>query len=170
MAPKIFSDWRAIPKEARGATVALGNFDGVHLGHVAVLKAAQAARPDLPLAVLTFEPHPREHFRPDDPAFRLTLLPAKAASLADAGARFVYALSFDDEFAALSAEAFVDQVLHKALGAKHLASGPDFAFGNRRGGDVRFPTSRAFGVRGEVVLPSQSSAVCGFPGTAVKHR
>jgi hypothetical protein len=138
MAPQIFSDWRAIPKEARGATVALGNFDGVHLGHVAVLKAAQAARPDLPLAVLTFEPHPREHFRPDDPAFRLTLLPAKAACLADAGARFVYALSFDDEFAALSAEAFVEQVLHKALGAKHLASGPDFAFGNRRGGDVRF--------------------------------
>ncbi|MCA3274206.1 MAG: bifunctional riboflavin kinase/FAD synthetase [Roseomonas sp.] len=138
MAPQIFSDWRAIPKEARGATVALGNFDGVHLGHVAVLKAAQAARPELPLAVLTFEPHPREHFRPDDPAFRLTLLPAKAASLADAGARFVYALSFDDEFAALSAEAFVDQVLHKALGAKHLACGPDFAFGNRRGGDVRF--------------------------------
>ena len=83
MAAQIFSDWRAIPKEARGATVALGNFDGVHLGHVAVLKAAQAARPDLPLAVLTFEPHPREHFRPDDPAFRLTLLPAKAACLAD---------------------------------------------------------------------------------------
>jgi len=138
MAVQIFSDWRAIPKEARGATVALGNFDGVHLGHVAVLKAAQAARPDLPLAVLTFEPHPREHFRPDDPPFRLTLLPAKAACLADAGARYVYALSFDDDFAALSAEAFVDQVLHKGLGAKHLASGPDFAFGNRRGGDVRF--------------------------------
>ena len=88
MAAQIFSDWRAIPKEARGATVALGNFDGVHLGHVAVLKAAQAARPELPLAVLTFEPHPREHFRPDDPAFRLTLLPAKAACLADAGANY----------------------------------------------------------------------------------
>jgi riboflavin kinase/FMN adenylyltransferase len=88
--------------------------------------------------VLTFEPHPREHFRPDDPPFRPDLLPAKAACLADAGARFVYALRFDDDFAALSAEAFVDQVLHKGLGAKHLASGPDFAFGHRRGGDVRF--------------------------------
>ena len=127
-----------IPREARGAAVALGNFDGVHLGHHAVLRAAHAARPDLPLAALTFEPHPREHFRPDDPPFRLTLLPAKAAALHDAGAAHVFALPFDDAFAAMSAEAFVEDVLHRGLGAKHLACGPDFAFGHRRGGDVAF--------------------------------
>jgi riboflavin kinase/FMN adenylyltransferase len=132
----IVETWHQIPREARGATVALGNFDGVHLGHAAVLRAAHAARPDLPLAALTFEPHPREHFRPDDPAFRLTLLPAKAAALKDAGAAFVFALPFDDAFAAMSAEAFVEQVLHRGLGARHLACGPDFAFGHRRGGDV----------------------------------
>lgn len=134
----IITDWRNVPPEARGATVALGNMDGVHLGHVAVLRAAHAARPDLPLAALTFEPHPREHFRPEDPAFRLTLLPAKAAALTAAGATHVFALPFDDAFAAMTAEAFVEEVLHKGLGARHLACGPDFAFGHRRGGDVAF--------------------------------
>jgi riboflavin kinase/FMN adenylyltransferase len=134
----IIEGWHQVPDAARGATIALGNMDGVHLGHAAVLRAAHAARPDLPLAALTFEPHPREHFRPDDPPFRLTLLPAKAAALSAAGARFVFALPFDDAFAAMSAEAFVEEVLHQGLGARHLACGPDFAFGHRRGGDVSF--------------------------------
>ncbi|MBR0683779.1 bifunctional riboflavin kinase/FAD synthetase [Roseomonas eburnea] len=139
----IINSWHHIPREARGATVALGNFDGVHIGHVAVLRAAHAARPDLPIAALTFEPHPREHFRPDDPPFRLTLLPAKAAALVAAGASFVFALPFDDAFAAMTAEEFVEQVLHRGLGAKHLACGPDFAFGHRRGGDVAFLSREA---------------------------
>jgi len=134
----IIEGWRQVPPEARGATVALGNFDGVHLGHLAVLRAAHAARPNLRLAALTFEPHPREHFRPDDPPFRLTLLPAKAAALQAGGAAFVYALPFDDAFAAMTAEDFVEEVLHRGIGAKHLACGPDFAFGHRRGGDVAF--------------------------------
>ena len=134
----IIEGWRRIPPAARGATIALGNLDGVHRGHAAVLRAAHAARPDLPLAALTFEPHPREHFRPDDPPFRLTLLPAKTAALAAAGAGFVFALPFDDAFAGMTAEAFVEDVLHKGLGARHLACGPDFAFGHRRGGDVAF--------------------------------
>jgi riboflavin kinase/FMN adenylyltransferase len=134
--PVIVTDWRAVPPEARGATLALGNLDGVHLGHAAVLAAAHQARPDLPLGALTFEPHPREHFRPDDPPFRLTLLPAKAAALGVAGARVVVALPFGPELAAMSARDFVEQVLHRGLDAKHLACGPDFAFGHRRGGDV----------------------------------
>jgi len=134
----IHADWRGLPDAARGGTVALGNFDGVHLGHAAVLAAAHQARPDLALAALTFEPHPREHFRPDDPPFRLTLLPAKAAALMAAGARHVHALPFDATLAAMGAEAFVEEVLHRGLGAKHLACGPDFAFGHRRGGDVEF--------------------------------
>jgi riboflavin kinase/FMN adenylyltransferase len=138
----IHPDWRALPPEARGGTVALGNFDGVHLGHAEVLKAAHQARPELPLMALTFEPHPREHFRPDDPPFRLTLLPAKGAALAALGVRQVVAVAFDAAFPAMTAEAFVEQVLHGTsdggLGARHLACGPDFAFGHRRGGDVGF--------------------------------
>lgn len=136
--PSILTDWREVPEAARGATLALGNLDGVHLGHAAVLAAAHQARPDLTLGALTFEPHPREHFRPDDPPFRLTLLPAKASALAACGARLVVALPFGLELAAMSATDFVEIVLHQALGARHLACGPDFAFGHRRGGDVAF--------------------------------
>ncbi|WP_206930219.1 bifunctional riboflavin kinase/FAD synthetase [Roseococcus thiosulfatophilus] len=132
----IHTDWRALPPEARGGTVALGNFDGVHRGHAAVLAAAHQARPDLPLVALTFEPHPREHFRPDDPPFRLTLLPAKAAALAGLGAKAVVAVPFDGAFSTMSAEAFVEDVLHRGLGARHLACGGDFAFGHRRGGNI----------------------------------
>ena len=135
--PRIVTGWRDLPAELRGATVALGNMDGVHLGHLAVLRAAHAARPAAPLAVLTFEPHPREHFRPDDPPFRLTLLPAKAAALGAAGARIVYAIPFDAALAAMPAETFFDEVLCRGLGAQHLSCGQDFAFGHRRGGDAR---------------------------------
>ncbi len=142
-APHLLTDWRNVPAGLRGATVALGNFDGVHLGHRAVLAAAHAARPDLPRAVLTFEPHPREHFRPDDPPFRLTLLPAKCAALGEAGVDIVYALAFDDALAAMPAEAFVEQVLHQGLGARHLACGADFAFGHRRGGNTAFLAAAA---------------------------
>ncbi len=137
MTVQIHPDWRGLPEAARGATLALGNLDGVHLGHLAVLAAAHQGRPDLTLGALTFEPHPREHFRPDDPPFRLTLLPAKAAILGAHGARHVIALPFGTELAAMSAEDFCQKVLLEALGVKHLACGPDFAFGHRRGGDVR---------------------------------
>lgn len=139
----LLRDWRAVPEEARGATLALGNFDGMHLGHRAVLAAAHAGRPELKLGALTFEPHPREHFRPDDPPFRLTLLPAKLEQLSVLGCAFVLALPFDATLAAMPAEDFVRDVLHGALGAKHLACGTDFAFGYRRGGDVAFLSHHA---------------------------
>ena len=142
-AAQVIQAWRGVPEAARGATLALGNFDGVHRGHRAVLRAAHAARPELPLAALTFEPHPREHFRPDDPPFRLTLAAGKAAALRAAGAGLVIALPFDAGFAAMSAEDFVTEVLHRGLGAKHLACGADFAFGHRRGGDVGFLAAQA---------------------------
>ena len=145
--PVIIRDWRQVPDALRGCTLALGNMDGVHLGHLAVLRAAHAARPELPLAALTFEPHPREYFRPDDQPFRLTLLPAKAAALGAAGAKAVFALSFDATLANLPAEAFVEDILHQALGARHLACGGDFAFGHRRGGDAGF-LGRAAEARG----------------------
>jgi len=89
---RIYHDWRELPAEARGATVALGNFDGVHRGHAEVIKAAHAARPKVPLGVLTFEPHPREHFRPDDPPFRLTLSAERAAALEGLGVTLLYEL------------------------------------------------------------------------------
>jgi riboflavin kinase/FMN adenylyltransferase len=140
---RIFRDWRDLPNDARGATVALGNFDGVHLGHASLIRAAHAARPDAPLAVLTFEPHPREVFRPDDPPFRLTLSAERADALAGLGVDLLYELSFNHEFSLMSAESFVVDVLHGGLGSLHLVSGRDFAFGHRRGGDTDFLAGRA---------------------------
>ena len=140
---RIFGDWRGLPEEARGAAVALGNFDGVHLGHAHLLRGAHSAWPGAQLAVLTFEPHPREVFRPDDPPFRLTLPPARAEALAALGVKIVYELRFDAEFSEMTAEAFVTEVLRDGIGAHHLVCGPDFAFGHRRRGDTHFLAARA---------------------------
>jgi riboflavin kinase/FMN adenylyltransferase len=140
---QILRDWRDLPAAARGGAVALGNFDGVHLGHAHVLRTAHAARPDAPRAVLTFEPHPRELFRPDDPPFRLTLPAERAAALAALGVDLLYELPFDTAFSEINAERFVTEVLHRGIGARHLVCGPDFAFGHRRGGSVAFLAARA---------------------------
>src|SRR5580693_5907725 len=127
---RIFHDWRGLPADARGATVALGNFDGMHRGHAQVIRAAHAARPKVPLGVLTFEPHPREHFRPDDPPFRLTLSAERAEALAALGVTLLYELPFDHAFSLMPAEAFVADILHQGLG-------------HRRGGDTTFLANRA---------------------------
>ncbi|MBO1073443.1 bifunctional riboflavin kinase/FAD synthetase [Roseomonas marmotae] len=167
---RLLRDWRQLPEEARGASLALGNFDGVHRGHHAVLAAAHAGRPDLPLAVLTFEPHPREHFRPGDPPFRLTLLAAKLALFSELGCAFVLALPFDEALAAMPAEAFVHEVLHGALGARHLACGHDFAFGHRRGGDVAMLAREAesLGI-GMTVVPPVSDEDGPISSTAIRR-
>ena len=140
---RIFTDWRDLPPFGRGASIALGNFDGVHLGHATVLRAAHAARPDAPLAVLTFEPHPREVFRQDDPPFRLTLSAERADALAALGCEILYELPFNHDFSLMTAESFVGEVLHQGLAALHLTTGTDFAFGHRRGGDTGFLAIRA---------------------------
>ena len=140
---RIHRTWASLPETAHGGIVALGNFDGVHLGHTHLLRAAHAARPDAPLAALTFEPHPREVFRPDDAPFRLTLASERAALLASHGVKELFELPFDASFSALPADRFISEVLHAGLGARHLVCGPDFAFGHRRGGDVALLAERA---------------------------
>ncbi len=143
MSAELYTDWRAIPAQARGAVAALGNFDGVHLGHAHLLRTLHQARPDEALAVVTFEPHPRELFRPQDPPFRLTLAEERFAALAALGVRHVFQIRFDEAFSQMSAEQFVQGVLHDALGLRHIACGHDFAFGHRRGGDTNFLAERA---------------------------
>jgi riboflavin kinase/FMN adenylyltransferase len=157
---RIFRDWRALPPDARGATIAMGNFDGVHLGHAQVVRAAHAARPDAPLAVLTFEPHPRELFRPDDPPFRLTLSAERADALAKLGVATIYELPFDHDFSMMTAEHFIADVLYNGFGAAHLACGPDFAFGHRRGGDVALLADRVetLGIGLSIVPPLADEA------------
>jgi riboflavin kinase/FMN adenylyltransferase len=133
----------------------LGNFDGVHRGHAHLLHAAHTARPDAPLGVVTFEPHPRSLFRPDDPPFRLTPSPVRAALLETNGVRQIFEIRFDAAFSDMTAEAFVRDVLHGALGAVHLACGVDFAFGHRRGGNASLlaAMSEALGIGLSLVPP-----------------
>jgi riboflavin kinase/FMN adenylyltransferase len=167
---RIYREWRNLPDDARGATVALGNFDGVHRGHAHLLRSAHAARPDAKLAVLTFEPHPRELFRPDDPPFRLTLSCERAAALADQGVCIVYELPFDAALSAMPAGAFVDDILHRGLGAVHLATGPDFAFGHRRGGDTAFLAQRAEALgMGLTVVPPFADAQGPLSSTRIRR-
>jgi len=167
---RIFHDWRELPADARGATVALGNFDGVHRGHAMVIHAAHSARPEKPLAVLTFEPHPREHFRPDDPPFRLTLSAERADALAALGVTLLYELHFDHDFSLMSAETFVSEVLHQGLGAKHLVCGPDFAFGRRRGGGTDFLAQRAEALgMGLTLVPLLADAAGPISATRIRR-
>ena len=148
----VFDDWQSAPAEWAGGVIALGNFDGVHRGHqVLVARAQQEARAlDAPLVALTFEPHPRRYFVPDTGPFRLTLLPAKARLLEECGVQAVLAQRFDPAFAAISAQAFVDNVLLQGLGARHVVCGYDFTFGARRSGNVErlreMAAERALGV------------------------
>ncbi|SLN60586.1 Riboflavin biosynthesis protein RibF [Roseivivax jejudonensis] len=138
-----------LPDDARGATAAIGNFDGVHLGHRAVIETARAAAPGAPLAVLTFEPHPREVFRPEDPPFRLTGPETRANRLAKLGVDWLFQLPFDDWLRGLSPEAFAREVLTDGLGLAHATTGPDFQFGKGRAGGVadlaRFGAEMGFG-------------------------
>lgn len=129
-----------LPAAIRGCAVALGNFDGVHLGHRAVIETArQAARAlEVPAAVLTFEPHPRSLFRPDDPPFRLTPWRIKARLIEALGVDALFDVHFDEAFSRLTAEEFVQQVLVDGLEARHVVAGYDFVFGHRRGGDMHF--------------------------------
>lgn len=139
---RLVQDINELPAECRGAVVAIGNFDGVHLGHRAVL--AQAAdigksRGRL-LGALVFEPHPREFFQPGAPRFRLTPLPEKARLLAELKIDLLYVERFDAEMAARPAQDFVSRVLVAGLGVGHIVVGYDFRFGQNREGDVAFLT------------------------------
>jgi riboflavin kinase / FMN adenylyltransferase len=167
---RIFQTWHDLPADARGATVALGNFDGIHLGHASVIRAAHAARPDAPLAVLTFEPHPREVFRPDDPPFRLSLSAERAEALDALGVDLLYELPFNHAFSLTTAEEFVGTVLHAGFGAKHLVCGQDFAFGHRRGGDTDFLAARAETLgMGLTLVPPVSDAQGPLSSTRIRR-
>ncbi len=119
----------------RGATAAIGNFDGVHLGHQAVLRIAAGAAP-APLGVVTFEPHPREYFAPQSPPFRLMSAAARAHRLESVGVERLYELRFNERLACLSPEAFCTDILAGELGLAHVTVGADFCFGKDRAGDT----------------------------------
>ena len=129
---------RGIPAAAAGpAAITIGNFDGVHLGHLAMLAELKRAAAGLgvPACVLTFEPHPREFFAPDQAPVRLTSLREKLELLAGSGVDRVHICRFNYPFAQIAAEDFIERVLARGLGARWVLVGDDFRFGARRAGD-----------------------------------
>ncbi len=128
---QVFKHWQSIPADARGASVAMGNFDGVHLGHQSVINLA---RRTAPLGIVTFEPHPREFFSPGAAPFRLMNAEARANRLAKLGVRHLYQLPFDQVMASFSPEDFAQKVLADGLGIAHVVVGADFCFGAGRKG------------------------------------
>ena len=126
--------------ELQGGVIAIGNFDGVHRGHQWVLQSAlvEAKRRNCPAIVLTFEPHPKTFFAPQNPVFRLTEAATKAAIFGKLGFDGVIEHQFDKDFASTTAESFVEQVLLNKLSASHVVTGYDFHFGKGRQGSPEF--------------------------------
>ena len=124
----------------RGSVVTIGNFDGVHRGHKVVLDqlAAKAAELRLPSLVMIFEPQPQEFFAPDRSPARLTRLREKLCALDVDAVDRVLCVRFDQRFAALTAQEFVERILVQGLGARHLVVGDDFRFGQGRRGDFAY--------------------------------
>lgn len=128
----------SVPAQLRGGIVALGNFDGFHRGHQAVVGRAVARARDegRPVIVATFDPHPVRHFRPDTPPFRLTTLDQRERLFAQAGADAMLVFGFDAALASLSAREFARQRLVELIGAGGVVTGADFTFGKGRDGNV----------------------------------
>ena len=167
----LYRDSKNIPPAAQGCVLALGNFDGVHKGHRALItQAAKIAREkNAPLGVVTFEPHPRRFFQPEAEAFRLTLPPMKQRLLFEAGAEHIFELTFDRALADMGADTFVSQVLAGDLRARHVVTGENFMFGKGRSGNAgTLAASDKFGYTAvaPVLSPAHqvysSSAVRGF--------
>jgi riboflavin kinase/FMN adenylyltransferase len=158
--------FRGIPERAAQSSVlTIGNFDGVHRGHQALLQmlTAKARALALPAVVLTFEPHPREYFAPADAPARLASLREKLLLLAASGVDRVHVCRFDARLAALSAEQFIERILVHGLGVRHLIIGDDFRFGARRQGDFSLlqaqGASFGFGVESMPTLDVEAERV-----------
>ena len=150
---KIIHGYQGLKADQKGATVALGNFDGVHRGHAAVIEAARSLAPDAPVAVVSFDPHPRAFFQPDADPFLLTPLTEKAEKIEAMGVDRLYVLKFDAALAAMTPEAFVQDVLVDGLGIVGVSTGNDFRFGAKRAGDTEILQSLAerFGFKTEAL-------------------
>ncbi|OIQ35715.1 MAG: riboflavin biosynthesis protein RibF [Roseobacter sp. MedPE-SWchi] len=147
---RIIRDYQFVEEQDRGASVAIGNFDGVHRGHQSVIDLARAAAPAAPLGVMTFEPHPRAFFAPDAPPFRLMSPEARASRLEKLGVERLYQLNFNAALSGLPPEDFARKVISEGLGLAHVVVGADFCFGKGRSGTAedlqRFGAEMGFGV------------------------
>lgn len=162
---RIIRDYTYVTDADRGASVAIGNFDGVHVGHRAVIGMAREAGAAIgaPLGVMTFEPHPRQYFAPDAPPFRLMSREAKAHRLEKLGVQRLYELNFNAALSGLTPEDFAAKVIVGGLGLRHVVVGADFCFGRGRKGSVsdlqRFGDQMGFGVTVATLIEGDTGEV-----------
>ena len=169
---RIIRDTLFINPEDRGAAAAIGNFDGVHLGHQAVIDIAraQAKMQNVPLGVMTFEPHPRSYFSNDPKPFRLMNAEAKASRMEKLGVDKLYEVPFNEALAELTPETFAKEIISERLGLIHVIVGQDFCFGKDRAGAaadlVTFGNQFGFGV---TIAPMVEIAENEVSSTAIRH-
>lgn len=164
---RIVEGYRDLAADRKGAAAAIGNFDGVHRGHRVLIGDAAAAGD--PVAVISFEPHPRRLFQPDAPPFRLTTAAEKARLLEAAGVDILYNITFDHALSGMAATDFVTTVLVEGLGVRHLVVGADFRFGKGRAGDATLlrtlGTRLGFGVTVQRLVGDETGD---FASTAIR--
>ncbi|WP_416876819.1 bifunctional riboflavin kinase/FAD synthetase [Litorimonas sp.] len=149
---KTLTTYTGLSKEDQGAVIALGNFDGLHRGHQAVIKAAQdiAREMKAPMGIGLFRPHPYRFFKPDAAPFRLMSATVRAEIMAELGVGCLYEIPFTTNLRDMDDTEFVEQVLHHGLGIRHVVVGEDYGFGRNRCGNVesltRLGAARGIGV------------------------
>jgi riboflavin kinase/FMN adenylyltransferase len=167
---KILRDYQYVAPRDRGACAAIGNFDGVHLGHQSVIALARKVAPEAPLGILTFDPHPRAYFAPGAPPFRLMSREARAHRLEKLGVEVLFELNFNASLAALSPRDFARRVITDGFGLTHVIVGADFCFGKGRSGTaqdlVQFGAEMGFGV---TIAPLMAQADVTVSSTAIRQ-
>lgn len=161
-----------IPTEAQNCVLMIGNFDGIHLGHRALIEKALdlAAKTQVPLGIIIFEPHPLQFFQPSAEPFRLTLLPMKKRLLEELGVNHLFVIKFDQKFSMMNGNEFIENILVQKLKAQHLVVGKDFAFGRERSGTIKALESAAtngkFGL--SIIKPVLSTEGQIYSSTAIR--
>jgi riboflavin kinase/FMN adenylyltransferase len=168
-----YTNLAVLPPSAQGHVVAIGNFDGVHLGHQAVLTVAARLSREMgcELAVLTFSPNPRQFFSPESKLMELTPIHARARYLTMLGVKHLYVQTFDQAFSKTEDAVFIEEILHKQLGACHVVVGDNFQYGHARRGDVDFLIDQAkkynFGVT--PVVPARMTNGVAYSSTRIRE-
>jgi len=165
----LYETLTGLPASCKGGVIAIGNFDGVHKGHRALLAEAKksAIAKKVPFGVLTFEPHPRKLFRPDDPPFRITPPAIKRRLIEGCGADFIVSLPFDWNFASQSAEEFVQNILKQGLNPAQVVIGFDFRFGQLRKGSLE--TIRTAGIEVDAIGAVGNNAGDKYSSTTIRE-
>ena len=170
---RIFRHVAGLPDFVRDTSVAIGNFDGVHLGHRAVIHEAamHAEKLGTTLSVITFDPHPRRFFRPEEPPFQLTPLRSKVRRFKDIGVDQLLVVHFDAETSQLTHQQFVDTFITGGFHAKHVTVGYDFVFGAGRGGTGDYLRERAaadgFGI--SIIEPVKDQSETVYSSTNIRN-